>query len=122
MDKTLLNGKKIFIVEDEALIVLALEMMLEELGCLVSGSATSLADGIDIARTVEADAAVLDIRLGAANSQPIAELLAERGVPLLYATGYAGEGAPDGWPQGCLLVKPYELPQLGATLSKAIAG
>jgi DNA-binding response OmpR family regulator len=122
MDTTLLRGKKIFIVEDETLIALALEMMLEELGCVVSGAANALSDGLDLAAKVEADAAILDIRLGSVDSHPIAVILSGRGVPLLYATGYAGDGAPEGWPGGHILIKPYELPELGAALSRALAG
>src|SRR3546814_9542486 len=40
---TVLNGRKIFVVEDEPLILMALEDMLEDMGCALAGSASNLA-------------------------------------------------------------------------------
>src|SRR3546814_15886626 len=42
---TVLNGRKIFVVEDEPLILMALEDMLEDMGCALAGSASNLALG-----------------------------------------------------------------------------
>jgi hypothetical protein len=40
-----LAGKRVLLVEDEALVALMLEEMLEELGCVLAGTAASLPRG-----------------------------------------------------------------------------
>jgi len=64
------------------------------------------------------DLAVLDFNLGNETSLPVAELLAEKGISFLFATGY-GDGLelPDRFDDVTLLKKPYS----GATLAQAIA-
>ena len=63
------------------------------------------------------DVAVLDFNLGHENSLPIADLLAERGIPFLFATGY-GDGLelPPRFRDVTLVKKPYS----GATLAQAL--
>ena len=63
------------------------------------------------------DLAVLDFNLGHENSLPIADLLAERGVPFIFATGY-GDGLelPPRFQHVTLVKKPYS----GATLARAL--
>ena len=64
------------------------------------------------------DIAVLDFNLGNETSLPIADMLAQRGVPFLFATGYGdGLDLPDRFSEVTLLKKPYS----GATLAQAIA-
>ena len=54
------------------------------------------------------DLAVLDFNLGNETSLPIADMLAERGVPFLFATGYGdGLDLPDRFSDVILLKKPY---------------
>src|SRR3546814_19767409 len=93
---TVLNGRKIFVVEDEPLILMALEDMLEDMGCALAGSASNLALGLQLAEAVDCAVAILDINITGERSEPIAALLAHSGIPCISATGYgtAGIGAP----------------------------
>src|SRR3546814_17905966 len=107
-DLTVLNGRKIFVVEDEPLILRALEDMLENMCCALAVSASKLALGLQLAEAVVCEVAILDININGERSEPIAALLAQRGIPCIYATGYgrAGIGAPA---DALVIEKPYKI-------------
>src|SRR3546814_20564760 len=75
---------------------MALEDMLEDMGCALAGSASNLALGLQLAEAVDCEVAILDINITGERSEPLATLLAQRGIPCIYAPGYAraGIGAP----------------------------
>lgn len=100
------------LVEDESLIAMLAEDMLLDLGCEVV-VAMRFDRALNHARTERFDLAVLDINLGDARSYPIADLLHERGVPFLFATGYDPAVVPP--PHGAVAVcqKPID-PQVVA--------
>lgn len=84
-----LKGLSILVVEDEYLIAMDMDMTLTNLGARVVGPAPSVEvalNAIDNDETL--DLAVMDINLGDERSYPIAEVLAERGVPVIFVTGY----------------------------------
>jgi CheY-like chemotaxis protein len=89
--------RRVLLVEDDGMISLMLRDMIEELGFTVIGPVYNLAEGLERAGSEELDFAVLDYRLGEdADSRPIAELLADRGIPFAFATAYGkGSIAPD---------------------------
>src|SRR5438067_13075707 len=116
---TALAGKRILVVEDEALVAMMLEDMLAELGCEVVGPAMRLEEGLELARLNGLDAAVLDINLAGERSYPIADLLEERGVPHAFVTGYGHSGRPG--KEDRVLQKPYREPQLRAVLAELLA-
>jgi len=113
-----LSGLRLFVVEDEALVAMLLEQMLEELGCEVvslAGTVNQALDQVDkVARRV--DAAILDVNLGGERVYPVADALAERDVPFLFATGYGPSGLENRYPDRTVLAKPY----VEATLIKAL--
>jgi two-component sensor histidine kinase/CheY-like chemotaxis protein len=90
-----LQGRLILVVEDEPLVAMAVAQTLKRLGCEVLGPAGSLAEARDLAATAaeRLDAAVLDMNLQGESALPVAQLLADRGVPVIWATGY-GELPP----------------------------
>ena len=79
---------RILIVEDSFLVVLALEGMCEELGWQIVGPATRLDQALALARSETFDAAMLDVNLDGEMSWPVATVLAERGIPFAFSTGY----------------------------------
>lgn len=112
-----LAGKRVFIVEDEPVVAMCLEDALVDLGCVVVGIGYDLAAGLALAQE-PADAAILDINLGDETSRPIADLLAARGVPLVFATGYDRDAAP---PHAEVIAKPYSTAQVEAALTRVLA-
>jgi CheY-like chemotaxis protein len=116
MQADALGNRRILLVEDEVIVALGIEDMLAELGCTVVGPAYSVESGRAIAATEQIDAAVLDINLGGTVSEPIAQLLAERGVPFCFSTGYGSAVVPAEFRDRPVLQKPYTKAQLAAVL------
>ncbi len=89
-------GVRVIIVEDEALLALDMEDQLEEAGCIVVGTAARLEQALDLARTAEFDVALLDMNLAGERIEPVAELIAARGLPIIFVTGYGQRTLPPG--------------------------
>lgn len=96
----------LFLVEDEALIRMMLVDMVEELGFRVIAQAGNIVDARSLAETEDYDLAILDINLKGVNVRPIAEIIAARGLPLLFLSGYGSAGLPDGFQGMPVLNKP----------------
>lgn len=116
------SGWRVFIVEDETLVLFNLEDILQELDCVVAGQAMHLEQAQSLAETVERpDVAILDVNIGGQKVFPAAQILADRGVPIVFATGYGAAGLPEEWQGRPVLVKPYNRQDveraLGALLS-----
>lgn len=114
-----LAGRRILVVEDEALVAMLLEDMLADLGCEVVGPAMRLDEGLELAQANGLDAAILDINLGGERSYPIADLLDTRQVPTLFVTGYGHSGRCGKADR--VLQKPYQAPQLRAALDEMLS-
>ena len=103
-----LDGLKIFVVEDEALIAIMLEDILLDLNCLVAGPHFSVQQATDaLDGGVMPDAAILDVNVGGQQIYPVAEMLRARGVPLVFATGYGQSGLDSAWASSVAVMKPY---------------
>lgn len=89
------RGARLILVEDEALLALDMQDMLEDMGCLVVGTAGRLQDALILAET-EFDLALLDMNLGGARIDPVARRIAERGKPIIFITGYGQRTLPPG--------------------------
>ena len=112
-----LTGKRVLVVEDEPVVAMCLEDVLEDLGCVLVGTGHDVASGLALAGE-PADIAILDINLGTETSAPIAEALAVRGVPIVFATGYDRDAAPPG---AEVIAKPYSTAQVEAALRRVLA-
>jgi PAS domain S-box-containing protein len=113
-------GLRLLIVEDALLLALELEAGLTEAGAVVVGSAGDLGEAMGMIG-LDIDAAVLDANLNGESVRPVAEALAARGVPFVFATGYGDDkitpelfGAP-------VIRKPYDVTQVAAALAE-VAG
>jgi DNA-binding response OmpR family regulator len=113
------KAKRVLIVEDEFLVALHLEDLLIDMGHEVIGPAHRLDDALDIARTNEFDFAVLDVNLAGTPSFPVAEILRERRIPFVFATGYGSEGLIDGYRHETALRKPYEAREIADAILRA---
>jgi CheY-like chemotaxis protein len=110
------------VVEDEAMVAMLVEDLLGELGCIVAGMAGSLAQGLKLASPggAEIDAAILDVNLGGEKVFPIADELAARGVPFVFATGYGIVVIDPRFSDRLVLAKPYQKAALERLLVKAL--
>ncbi|TDK25991.1 response regulator [Luteimonas aestuarii] len=114
-------ARRVLIVEDESLLVMVLEDLLPELGYDVVATANSVATSLDALDAHAVDLAILDINLAGEASFPIADALAARGTPFLFATGYGSSVVPARHDKAPLVQKPYgrrELEKALRTLSE----
>ena len=70
--------------------------MLGELGFTVTASVTQVPEALAILEKSPIDAALLDVNLGTQKIDPVADLLAARGTPFVFTTGYGNAGVPAG--------------------------
>jgi CheY-like chemotaxis protein len=108
---------RILIVEDEMLVAMNIEDMLLELGHEVAGLASRLGPALALAGESRFDAAMLDVNLAGEPSFPVADLLIERGIPFLFATGYGRQGIEERYRAWPLLQKPFRTAELAAALA-----
>lgn len=113
---------RILLVEDELLIALSVGDMLSELGYAVAGPVARLDEALAHARNEPLDGALLDVSLGRDEVFPVAEVLAARGVPFVFASGYNGAALPDRFRGRPHLQKPFSVRQLKAALARVFGG
>lgn len=80
-------GKRLLVVEDDALIAMAMADGLTDEGFDVVGPVHDLAAAMACAQTELLDAALLDLTLNGVPAYSVAEALRVRGVPTLLVTG-----------------------------------
>jgi DNA-binding response OmpR family regulator len=115
------SGRKVLVVEDEMLVAWLLGDMLADLGCAVIGPAASINQALAMIDAEAIDAAVLDVNLNGQMSYPIADVLAARGVPFLFSTGYAKDRLPEGYRMFPMMQKPFHRSELQDRLSQLLA-
>jgi len=115
------TGIRVFVVEDESLVLLELQDMLTERGFIVAGSAVRLEGALTTAKDVECDIAVLDVNLAGQRIDPVARILAERNIPFVFVSGYDRSALPAEFQERPLLAKPYGPSALVAALKQCLS-
>jgi len=95
--------------------------MLDEIGCEVVACVARLANGLEIARSVTVDFAVLDINLAGEPVFPLANRLNERGIPFIFCTGYGSSTLPPDLRDRPVLTKPFTLEHLERAVAAAMS-
>jgi CheY-like chemotaxis protein len=113
-----LQGLRVLVVEDDFFLAADIEDALTRAGAEVVGPLPDLRSALAEAGQAELDLAVLDINLRNEMVYPVADLLAERGVPFLFATAYQESDLPLRHRGRPFLEKPYEPPALLLALAK----
>ena len=114
-------GKRILIVEDEAMIRMLLADMLVELGYTIAAEAGHIDEALAVAETVDFDLAILDVNLAGQTIAPVAKILAARSLPFVFATGYGLDDLPEGFRERPALRKPYHMETLQGTMERLLA-
>lgn len=113
------TGKRVLIVEDEALVAMHLEDILTAMGYDIAGTASRVEQAVKLAREEDIDFAILDVNLAGSQSFPVAAALRERDIPFVFATGYGIDGLIDGYRHETVLLKPYEAEDLADAIARA---
>lgn len=102
------GAPRVLLVEDEALVAIMIQECLTEFGCQIVGPVCTASDAVVAVKDGQFDAAVLDINLGDGLVYPAAQILAERGVPFVFVTGYDAESVDRRFSGVPVLQKPIE--------------
>jgi CheY-like chemotaxis protein len=114
-----LKGKRVLVVEDEPLIAIVLADILEDAGCVVVGPAYDTDQALARISSDAIDAAVLDVNLGSGlTSAPVADVLAARSIPFIFATGYGDNALRAEDRKRFRVDKPYSADKIRETLKK----
>lgn len=117
------TGKRVLVVEDEFLVALGLEDNLRSLGCTVVGPIASLSGAMAAAAHEKVDAAILDVNLAGEAVYPAASILADRGIPFIFCSGYTGSvRMPAEFADAPRVAKPYTSRAIAEALSDLLSG
>lgn len=111
-----LAGLRVLVIEDEAAIAMMIETMLEDMGCVVAGSAATVRAASTRIAAGGFDFALLDLNLGDINAEPLADALAKAGKRFAFASGYGKAGVPLHLHDRPVIQKPFT----GAELEKLL--
>ena len=115
-----LSGCRVLVVEDEFLIADELRGELAGAGAQVLGPIGHLEGALTLARAEGTiDAAVLDLNLGGTEVFPLADLLIERGVPVVFSTGYDAASLPSRFAAVPTCLKPVPISALVTAVKNA---
>jgi PAS domain S-box-containing protein len=103
-----LAGGSIMLVEDEALVAMAVNDSLTSLGFSVIGPFSRVSDASRALRDRQIDAAILDVNLDGEMVYSLAEILIARNIPFVFATGYGAESIEKRFEHIPVLQKPIE--------------
>lgn len=118
-----LAGRRVLVIEDEALVALDLEMTLQAAGAMTVGPFLRLREALAASASAAADAAVLDVRLGRDESYALADRLRERGVAVIFHTGHAStERLRARYPGAGVCPKPCTPATIVRTIVETIGG
>lgn len=112
--------RRVLIVEDEYLVAMLVEDMLQGLGYEVATIASNIEAAKSAARDGEFDVAILDVNLNGAFSNPVADILAARNIPFVFATGYGKTGPHEGFAATPSLQKPFDEADLRRALASVL--
>jgi CheY-like chemotaxis protein len=116
----LFADRHILVVEDEIMVLMLIEEMLADLGCASVTAAATVDQALKAIDANVFDVAMLDVNLNGTKSYPVADALAVRGVPFLFATGYSDHGLKGGYPDRPVLKKPFQFQQLVDGLTRLL--
>lgn len=115
-----LRGKRVLIVEDEAVLAMDIAFTFEDEGADVVGPCHTLDEALSVLEgdIVEIDAAVLDVHVHGREVFPVARRLRDAGVPFLFHTGQATfEELSELFPGATVCTKPIMPEDLAARVA-----
>lgn len=107
---------RVLVVEDEMIIALGIEDLLDDLGFQLVGPAARVDAAVQLASQAALDVAILDVNIRGGTSYPVADVLAQRGIPFLFCSGYGDWALEERYRDRPRLTKPFSAPDLASLL------
>jgi DNA-binding response OmpR family regulator len=111
------DGLRILVVEDEALIAMMLEDLLRQSGAIVLGPAGTAEQALALVEQNSLDCAVLDYKLVDGSSLRVADALVKLEVPFVFASGCDASVIASRYPDAPFLEKAFDGAELLAAIS-----
>ena len=109
----------VLVAEDELLIAMDVMDELGAAGFVTIGPFAKTSQALEYCRLNTPDCAVLDVRLADGESFPLADLLAERNVPVIFHSGHAARGALSArYPQMRVCPKPALTSEIASAVAE----
>lgn len=118
----LLNGLSVLVLEDEYVLAADAQGVLSRAGARVIGPFGSAIDALAAAERSRPDCALLDLDLGTGLDFAPARALRQRGVPLVFFTGYDMSVVPADLRKERFLEKPVFMAAIVDVVASACAG
>lgn len=117
-----LSGQRVLIVEDEYFLAQDLAEYLNHLGVEVIGPVGTVTDALELLHYADIQGAVLDINLRGERVYPVADVLEQKQVPFVFASGYGEELEPNAYTDIPRCIKPLDFAELANTLLDQMNG
>ncbi len=111
------DNLRILLVEDDVLIGMMLADMFDALGLPEPAQAASKDEALAIIATESLGGALVDINLGDEKGWPVADALAERGIPFAFTSG-GGDVLPPAHAHRRLVAKPFRISDIEVALAE----
>jgi len=103
------------------MIAMLVEDMVLDFGSEVVGPAGKMDEALRLASHASLDAAILDVNVGGAVIFPVADVLRNRRVSIIFATGYGSGELPPRFRNDPALSKPFSYAALAEALRTVLA-
>ena len=120
MTNVSLAGVRVLVVEDEMMVAMLLEDMLSDIGCTPVGPAGRMESALRLIEQAGFDIAILDVNLNGVETYPIADALAARAIPFVFASGYSADALRKEYRRILCLQKPFHERELEQTLAAVL--
>ena len=116
-----LQGLRILVVEDNALLAMTVDSILRSAGADVAGPVGTLSEAERLASGEALSGAILDVKLHTEEVWPVARILVDRGVPFVFCSGHFDPGSlPDEWSDYPILTKPTRARQIVEGVARVV--
>ena len=116
-----LQGLRILVVEDNALLAMTVDSILRSAGADVAGPVGTLSEAERLASGETLSGAILDVKLHTEEVWPVARILVDRGVPFVFCSGHFDpDSLPDEWSDYPILTKPTRARQIVEGVARVV--
>ncbi|HPG88287.1 MAG TPA: response regulator [Hyphomicrobium sp.] len=113
----MLTGLKVLLLEDNLVIAMDVELLLLDSGASSVETVATAAQALAKLESFSPHVAVLDINLDNGTSLPVADVLLQRQIPFIFATGYSD---PSSLPAHLMHIQILPKPFEGKALERAL--
>jgi CheY-like chemotaxis protein len=100
-------GRRVLIVEDEAMIAGLIQSILSAAGWSVVGPVATLERALETIDRERLDAALLDVRINGRDVYAVADVLMRRRIPFVFVSGFTRKQMPPGYRDCAHIAKPF---------------